>query len=191
MFCGSPWMELMDKYYYLAAELPFLSFGSAPVINREGFLSEVDKWLTDKEMNILLKADINDFSYDENSPEILRAYKKFEYNLRLELADLRKAKISGKDYNKPEDAYIEGKEDSPLDIEKKLLLLRWRKIEEEGTGHCFDLAFLISYFLKLQVLERLFTFDKQKGRGKFNSLCLSAVETAEGIDKELLEKTAF
>ncbi len=178
----------MDKYYYLAAELPFLSFGLEPGISRDGFLNEVKKWLSEKEMNILLKAEINDFSYDKTVPEILRAYKKFEYNLRLELSDLRKAKISGKEYSKPEDIYIEEKEKSPLDIEKNLLLLRWRKIEEEETGHCFDLSFLIAYFLKLQVLEKLFTFDKQKGRGKFNFLCRKAVESAEGIDKEFTLK---
>lgn len=181
----------MDKYYYLAAELPFLSFGEKPAISRDGFLNEVEKWLPEKEMAALLKADINEFSYDETVPEILQAYKKFEYALRLEMADLRKAKISGKGYNKPEDIYIEEKEESPLDMEKNLLLLRWRKIEEEETGHCFDLSFLIAYFLKLQVLERLFTFDKQRGRKEFNSLCRKAVETAEGIGKGLLEKMTF
>jgi len=181
----------MDKYYYLAAELPFLSFGSEPKIRRDGFLNEVEKWLPEKEMAALLKADINEFSYDETVPEILKSYKKFEHNLRIELSDLRKAKISGKEYNKPEDVYLEEKEKSPLDMEKDLLLLRWRKIEEEETGHCFDLSFLIAYFLKLQVLERLFTFDKQKGREEFHSLCRKAVESAEGIDKGLLEKMAF
>ena len=48
--------------------------------------------------------------------------------------------------------------------------LRWEFIEQEEAGHYFDLDFLILYFLKLQILERLVSFDKKKGQDRFESL---------------------
>ncbi|OQX85433.1 MAG: hypothetical protein B6D55_07450 [Candidatus Omnitrophica bacterium 4484_70.2] len=91
--------------------------------------------------------------------------------LRQKLASLRKALKKGQDYSLPEILKSLGKEDTPLEIEKYLLQLRWRFIEEKEVGHYFDLSFLILYFLKIQILERLFTFNKEKGKVKFNLLC--------------------
>ena len=164
----------MDKYYYLITQLPYLAFGKKPEIDRGQFLSEADKWLDEGDKEMLLKADINDFYIKGNMPEILEEYKTFEYRLRSELAYWRAAERDGKEYKGPQDMYVESKKDSPLDVEKKLLLLRWNKIEEGEAGHFFDISFLIAYFLKLQVLERFFTFDKQKGRDQFESLCNNA-----------------
>jgi hypothetical protein len=43
---------------------------------------------------------------------------------------------------------------SPLDAEKALDETRWKALDELATGHYFDLDFLISYALKLRILER-------------------------------------
>jgi len=161
----------MDKYYYLVAQLPYLVFGKKPEINKGQFLAEANKWLCANDMAILLKADINDFYVRGRLPKILEEYKIFERRLRSELAYWRALEKDGKEYKKTQDLYVESKEDSPLDAEKKLLLLRWNKVEEEEIGHFFDISFLIAYFLKLQILERLFTFNKQKGEERFESLC--------------------
>ena len=60
-------------------------------------------------------------------------------------------------------------DDNPLEIERRLLHLRWNFLEEQEIGHFFDLHFLIIYYLKLQLLQRLFSFDKQKGKVRFEA----------------------
>ena len=55
----------MDKYYYLASQLPILHFGQSTYVSREYFLKEANKWLNKKDYTSLLKADINNFSYDK------------------------------------------------------------------------------------------------------------------------------
>ena len=59
------------------------------------------------------------------------------------------------------------KEGNPLDVEKKLLQLRWHFIDELEFGHYSDVDFFILYYLKLQILQRLWQFDKERGKEKF------------------------
>ena len=80
-----------------------------------------------------------------------------EYNIRRDLEDI-----------------LQGDDNNPLDIERQLIILRWRYLEEQDAGHHFDINFLVIYFLKLQLLQRLFIFDKEKGRERF--LAFSKVE---------------
>jgi len=172
----------MDKYYYLVSQLPFLIFDGKPSINREQFLSEAEKWLSASDMKILLKADMNDFSHESAGLNILKEYKDFEKYLRGELAKWRKARKNKGEYKLPADiAGID--KGTPLDIERKLLFLRWVWIESKEEGHYFDLGFLLMYFIKLQILERLFTFDAQKGKERFVLLCESALKAIKPVSR--------
>ena len=72
---------------------------------------------------------------------------------------------------------------TPLDIERKLLFSRWAWIENKEEGHYFDLDFLLMYFIKLQILERLFTFDAQKGKERFMLLCESALKDIKPVSR--------
>lgn len=162
----------MDKYFYFVSELPFLQFGKEAGIKREDFLSEAKKWLTDKGISVLYKSNINEFSgYKSHLPSFLKDYMDFKYDIRKPIALWRKKKKSGEDYK------LSGKvgeiisQGNPLEVEKKLLKWQWDFLDDKETGHAFDLEFLVSYFLKLQLLERLFSFDKEKGESKFRSLC--------------------
>ena len=62
------------------------------------------------------------------------------------------------------------KDGDPLDIERKLLKLRWDFIEENEVGHNFDLHTVMTYYLKLQINRKLYFWEKEKGRENFNSL---------------------
>lgn len=164
-------MRTMDRYYYFVSQLPFLKFNERTYLNREDFLTEAKKWLVNRDFAILSQTDINDFYPRRRDPSVLKEYKNFEKTLREGLRVLRKA--SGEDKKYRPFAFLRTilREGSPLDIEKKLLELRWKFIEEKEIDHFFDLEFLILYFLKLQILERLFTFDKDKGTARFDALC--------------------
>jgi hypothetical protein len=161
----------MDKYYYFASQLPLLKFNEKTYMNRELFLAEGQKWLEEKEFLILSSANLNDFLVKNQDSGILRRYKDFEKTLRQELVLFRQVNKEEAEY-KPSGALgqhtLEG---TPLEIEVKLILLRWKFIEELEAEHYFDLEFLIFYYLKLQILERLFRFDKEKGIVIFDQLC--------------------
>ena len=143
-----------------------LKFNEKPYLSKAYFLDEAGKWLTKKDLEAISAADINDFYPKARDMDLVKEYKKFEKKLREEISSLRRKERRSLSVLKS--LVLEG---SPLDIEKRLLGLRWEFIEEKEQGHYFDIGFLGMYFLKLQVLERLFTFDKEKGTLIFDSLC--------------------
>jgi len=62
-------------------------------------------------------------------------------------------------------------EGNPLDKEIKLMRTRWEFLDNLSVGRYFDLGALIIYYLKLQILERKDSFNKEKGREVFDQLC--------------------
>jgi len=161
----------MDKYYYLSSQLPFLRFNEKTSIDQSSFLAEARKWLDEKEFLILSGVDINDFSEKVGDPDKLKEYKYFEKTLREDIAIFRGAKKKGSGYKPKKFSLTDVLKGTPLDIEKKLLMTRWGLVEQLEESHYFDLEFLILYFLKLQILQRLFSFDKEKGITIFDKLC--------------------
>ncbi|MBU0693386.1 MAG: DUF2764 domain-containing protein [Candidatus Omnitrophica bacterium] len=160
----------MDKYYYFVAQLPALEFGQNTYITREYFLSQAQTWLGRRDFSLLLEADINNFSFGETK-KALKEYREFEFNLRKGISLLRKPAGHAASEGKTDFLKQVVTQGSPLDIEKRLLEIRWKFIEEKEAGHYFDLEFLILYFLKLQILEVLFTFNKEKGTVVFDKFC--------------------
>lgn len=161
----------MDKYYYLVSQLPYLQFEQEQPITRRYFLEEARKWLNSDDYECLIQANINEFSPLENIPSpVLYNYRNFEYRLRKELALWRKAQKEGHEYKSIMFPSSLVKEGDPLEVEKNLLYFRWQFIEEQETGHHFDLDAVVAYFLKLQISERFFVFDKERGREKFKEL---------------------
>ena len=161
----------MDKYYYFVSQLPMLKFNEKPVIGKDYFLDEAKKWLSLKDLESVLGLNINDFISKKNDLNVLREYKYFERVLREELVLFRKSLYSNIDSKALTVLDLSIMEGNPLDVERKLLLLRWDFIEEKEQGHFFDLELLCLYFLKLQILERLVIFDKEKGTLVFDKLC--------------------
>lgn len=165
----------MDKYYYFVSQLPSLQFNQKAQIDRAAFLEEAEKWLTESEFKVISQIDIDDFFETNAEPLVLAEYKSFEKVLRSEIALWRKAKKENKSYQPKAEIgkfvsnlAISGQ--SPLEAEINLLKFRWRFIQERVPEHNFDLASLILYFLKLQILERMFSFDKVKGTTRFDQL---------------------
>lgn len=156
----------MDKYYYFVSQLPLLIFGEKAYVGSENFLVEAQKWLSDKDLSAVLKVSINDFYTKGDDNKTLKKYKDFERSLREEIASFR-----SKGNQEIGFSNLNLREGTPLETEQRLLLLRWKFIEGLEEGHFFDLDILILYFLKLQVLERLLSFNKEKGIVRFDKLC--------------------
>jgi hypothetical protein len=165
----------MDKYYYLIASLPLLKFAESPTISSKNFITEAEKWLSKEDFIHLSKVNINNFLIEEKDTPLLRKWKEFEYLMRTELAFYRRAKRQDAEYKIRKDlTSIIEESNNPLEIEIKLLGIRWDFLQEQEIEHFFDLDFLVIYYLKLQILERLVSFNKEKGKQRFE--IYSAVE---------------
>lgn len=159
----------MDKYYYLIAQLPFLEFGKKTELSKEDFLQEAKKWLSEKDFSELIKSDIEVLEVKAKNL-FLKNYKKFELGLRKELAGQRKKNQDSQSGQAQEFLNKHLLEGNPLEVEKKLLFYRWQKVEEEEIDFAFSLEAVIAYFLKLQILEKVVEFDREKGIKIFDSL---------------------
>ena len=160
----------MDKYYYFVSQLPLLFFEREAPLVVDDYLEEAKKWLSARDYVILSRVDLDDICPTAHSPVELKEYVKFESRLRNDIAHWRKARQAGQEYRPVSfpPSFVE--DGTPLEVEKKLLRLRWAFIEHLEAEHHFDLEFLILYCLKLQILHRLFSFNKEKGASIFNRL---------------------
>lgn len=162
---------MSNKYYYLAASLPYLKFDSAPAVSAQDFISDCSKWLTAGDLEALLSVSLKDPTAKISGLDIVKEWKAFDLSIREELAKIRKAKKDRvKEKISPALATVFSNE-IPLEMEKRLEKIRWDFLENKEISFYFDLNALIIYYLKLQILERLKTFDKEKGKTKFEKLC--------------------
>jgi hypothetical protein len=160
----------MDKYYYFVAQLPMLFYGREAGMTINGFLDEAKKWLSSKDYNTLSQLNLGTMTSEIMGNSVVKQYTSFEASLRKEIVSWRKARLRDLDY-KPESIPASVlKEGNPLDVEVKLLQLKWDLMDQIEREHHFDIGFVILYYLKLQILDRLFTFNKEEGLEKFQKL---------------------
>ena len=160
-----------DKYYYLIASLPYLNFNDKMPITEEEFLSECEKWLSEEDFMTIKRVSISDFKINTKDSPVLKKWKEFDFDLRERAAQARKMFLAEAHEKLPPRVKEIFREKNPLEIEKLYELRRWDFIEEAEFGHYFDIGILILYYLKLQILGRLETFDKEKGKVVFEKLC--------------------
>jgi hypothetical protein len=154
---------MANKYYYLVASLPSLRLGRKSRITKEAFLYECEKWLTPGDMKYLLSADYSDGMPPRTENELLNDLRKMDYGLREDLAEIRKAQMRDEPPRVPEWLRPVMDAEDPLKAEMALARIRWDILEERSIENFFDINWLVLYFLKVQMLKRLNTFDKEKG----------------------------
>ncbi len=168
----------MDKYIYFAAEMPTLIWGDAPPVSIEDYLEEARKWMTPADYSILAKSLLHHYER-ASERNIYCDYQEFEYSLRRELANYRKAASEGHDYKfsgLPPQIVREG---NPLETEINLMKYRWQWIEDHEFEHYSDLDFFVLYYLKLQILRRLSLFEKDAGAKAFREIVSNIAENHE------------
>ena len=102
---------------------------------------------------------------------ILGEWKDFDGELRGELARVRAAKKGGEEYGGSIATKSILEQETPLLMEKEFEKIRWGFIDDREKSYFFDTNRVILYYLQLQILERLATFDKDKGESFFYKLC--------------------
>ena len=162
---------MASKYYYLISSLPYLKIDNKLLITSDSFLGECSKWLALPDLALLSKIDLNDFHPSQDDPPVLGAWKEFDLQLRTDLAVARGQKQSAYNEKPPSSVSSILSQENPLLMERELLRIRWSLLDELESGNYFDLNVLILYYLKLQILERLATFDKEKGQKRLDEIC--------------------
>lgn len=176
------------NYYYFAATLPMLSFGTKPPQANDAFLEQAEEFLSPRDAGLLAKARLLPSEQDAKGEKALVEWIRFENALRNETVRFRAKKF----HSTPEDFYRgdylpdpyllalvaeAAGEDNPLQVERRIDLARWEKLEELERQHYFDLHFLIIYFLKLQLLNKWQSIRPEKGRAVLDELINFAKES--------------
>lgn len=164
-------MRINREYYYLVASLPYLRFGHAPGISKDEFLSECKKWLDREDITDVASADVSDLKVRSGERFVVSEWKCFDLAMREELARIRLSAKEGTRGKVPLLLKEIFEERTPLLAEGNIQKKRWDFLEELESGFHFDVNVLIIYCLKIQILERLSGFDKEKGRETFENLC--------------------
>jgi anaerobic ribonucleoside-triphosphate reductase len=128
----------------------------------------------------------------------LQKWYTWEISLRNELVRLRSRvkKRDGEKYLKPVPDSEEVKaiantafsQDNPLAAETVLSRARWTVLDECEAGHHFDMDKLTVYTLKLLLLERKASLDRENGIEKYNRIMKQFDESFESREKALWKK---
>ena len=173
----------MASYYYLISSLPMLTpDGGMPFPYRE-FLKQCQSNVSEETYKLLEELDLS-----SSSGPLLDEWGPFYTALTKELAAQRSARL-GKPYsavwNKDPisasvvTAAMNAKD--PLTAEKMLLDYEFSALDSMVGLHIFDDHVLIGYALKLKLLERINSFEKEKGKKEFNDILVSLQEQVTSL----------
>ena len=160
----------MSEYPYLAALLPMIDFDSTDFPSRETFLGEAEKWLPEGEYQALSSVAFDDYSDTEHALEWVEDYRRFERAIRTDIAMFIESRRKGHDHKTTAFSHTIVKENNPYEAEKQLLRLRWDFVSSRLNTHYWDFHALVVYYLQIQILERLASFDLDKGCERFKAL---------------------
>lgn len=170
----------MSQYYFTVASLIHLNYEMDNTPSIDSFLNVCEENVAPKHFELIKSAKIDDLDQYDTGIQILDAWYNWERNLRNKLVLLRarQKKEDPDQYLKENPDQLTGEHvtreafehESPLVAEDILNWERWSYLEELELGHYFDLDKLFIYYLKLQILNRKKSFDKEKGTEKFNIL---------------------
>lgn len=173
------------QYYYLISILPSLLFEKKAPVDSIQFRQLCADHLNRKDLEAF-KGIINGESQDKPLHSFYDEWNIWDRGLKRELAIMRASQISKRDkglipplpqidneHHGLINRIMEAK--NPLDAEVVLAKARWNHLDKMEFGHYFDFEKIISYALKLKIMERLESFDQIKGGQIFKGL-LESIE---------------
>ena len=175
----------MAQYYYTAAALPMLSFDGPLPMRIDDFLTFCRDTINLSDVEVLEKISRVEISeaYSHQDEECWRLW---EMDLRNALVAERAVALGWGIDSKRTDSYsyaasviaksaLSG--ESPMAVEIALDEARWRFAEDLGIGHYFDTIFLISYCLKLTILERRAKLTLERGTEAYKRIYETTLES--------------
>ena len=179
-------------FEYLMSSLPNLSFqntdetkqrvlgllqkyaGNVVEINPAEILdSEAEKFLPPSLFYIFQKINlknIHEEAFQKNRSKVLSAFSKFTFEFKKEI----KARRTSQNINEKKTANSDIEkiigDGTPLEKEIQIMKYQWGKLEEISVGHFADVEALFTYKIKLIILLRWWSFNKENGFEKFTQM---------------------
>ena len=162
----------MASYYYLIASLPELRSDGDMPISYDEFLSLCQSNVSDETYDLL-----KNLTLDSKEGPLVNEWASFYGMLTKELNYQRSMNL-GKSYSSAYDkdgliaqvasSALSAK--NPLEAERILLEYEFENLDSLVGLHMFDDHVLFGYAIKLKLLERLNSFEQEKGKNEFETL---------------------
>ncbi len=171
---------MKEQYYYVIASLPYLSLSEEPYIRRNDFLANCKSYLKRTDFDILESVSLFDTGEKEVSLGVIRRFFRWDRGIRNVLVRLRAKSLGLEPDEFIRDGIVDHSQEllaeeafnanSPLMAEDILNKAKWKYLDKLEFGHYFDIEILVIFFIKLQILERISSFDADQGREKLNAI---------------------
>lgn len=190
----------MSRYWFFAATLPGLSFGTPVPMTEAEFLERCAISLSREDLAEVraIPSMLAEGRVPGNLRSgFLRAFMEWERGFRNELALLR-AKRYGEDASPwlKEGRSEPGQAQSasscfgindPLEAELALERERWAAIDRLSALHAFDLDAIAAYRLRLAIAARVQSFERQRGTAAYSRMYDDIIRPAAARDAETTE----
>ena len=149
----------MSNVVYLMTSLPSLSFGQVPPISMEEFTYDAEKQLSARHFRTLELVDMQKTDAKRGGGKKITALLN---DVQNDLSEARNAKVQNRQpkLGVMPNSVLAG---NPLEREKNIMKWQWEELDTIETGKTFTMTEVMVYKLKLQILQRLHSFDAQKG----------------------------
>ena len=180
----------MGSYYYLVAQLPYLTYGQTPPMPPQAFKELVKPSLSAEDSGLL---DMVSLAYPDGAvrcgSDFIDGWREWEQTLRLNLAKNRALKskresaFTAEPPALPVDAAVAATraaaEESPLEAEITHDKARWSAIDSLLGYEYFDRNTIFAYLLKLLILQRRALFQTETGFSEYKSLYAAILDAAQ------------
>lgn len=152
----------MDEHVYLMAQFQLLEFDSQTFLSSESILNECEKWVSEKEGNILRGISLS--GNPENSTDILKEWETHKTKVQEEVSQWRNGKKTNLFFLRDDFEKM-----NPLEREMHLLKMHWNWLDERmmATDTNIGFPYLILYLLRIKILEHKRKFNAECGMMHF------------------------
>jgi hypothetical protein len=179
-------------YYFLIAQLPYLTYGQIPPVSSAAFKELCREHLSKKDFELLkycvcgMTEGAEPFNAVDST--FIDGWRKRERTLTLGLAQFRAARLKMDalpvehwDTDAENQAKTAVTMDNPLEAELFLDKGRWDAVENLQKTTYFGVNAVYAYMLKLLLIERRAAFKTEEGFAEYKALYASIMENAPGV----------
>ena len=151
----------MSNLVYLMCSLPSLKFGQVPPISMDEFTNDAKEQLSAKHFKQLEPVDIYQVA-DSEGKAGLKSIGTMLGDCQEDISEIRTAKTQKRapSLARLPQAVINA---NPLEREKLIMRWQWEELDTIQAGEMFTFTEVMVYKLRLQILNRLNSFDKEHG----------------------------
>ncbi|WP_430812567.1 MULTISPECIES: DUF2764 family protein [unclassified Carboxylicivirga] len=151
----------MSNLVYLMSSLPSLSFGQVPPITMDEFTHDAKNQLSARHFKKLEAVDAYQMP-DAGGKHALQRFSRLINKMQEDISEIRTARVHKRT---PGLAHLPRTviTANPLEREKLIMRWQWEELDTIQAGEMFTLTDVMVYKLRLQILNRMNSFDAEKG----------------------------